>query len=210
MKVGKPTYDTVNKVYTCNITDGFRLTSVKERSETPTFTPPLESFERSEDLRKSICETLLQSTKGWFSKPLTPDWLLPRILFSIPTADLELFDGTLAWEPVRLVISKENFLFEFDIVLKEQAEHIVIAFEEEKEEDSIPLSSSEPLPIGPTRRQLQKQRVLYARQKAAKALFVAESLTHTYVKEYGDDTDWEVDSDSDSPSEETKPWTSKL
>jgi hypothetical protein len=56
----------------------------------------------------------------------------------------------------------------------------------------------DPMSIGPTRRILQKHAVMKARARAARALFKAEALTQDYIRQYGEDTDWEDEADGSS------------
>ena len=55
--------------------------------------------------------------------------------------------------------------------------------------------------IGPTRQQLDKKKVMRAREKAARALFQAERLTQEYCAVYGEDTDWEEEDEEEEEEE---------
>ena len=82
-----------------------------------------------------------------------------------------------------MVISKEEFTIVFKMGVMKQAEKVVIQFQEEEL---------------PAKRALQKSDVLKARARAAKALFVAESLTQEYIRlRGGEDTDWEDEEDEE-------------
>jgi hypothetical protein len=180
-KLGKPVYDSSAKVYTCSITNGFRLIARREEGR---FTSELDM--NKEDLARFI----VSATHGWFSKPVTEEFLKDKIQLSIPTSALaEGFEGSVQWQMVSLTISKEVFLLSFVIVEQKEDEKICIKFEE----DDIPLQQAEAVAIGPTRQQIQKKNVLKARAKAARSLFTAERLTQAYCEEFGEDTDWEGD-----------------
>jgi len=197
MKILKPSYDSSTKVYTCEIADGFRLTVSKEDGVVK---PAVEDLTRG-DLYDGVIDTLIQGTKGWFSKPLTQDWLQTRVKFDIPIGEVEAdFEGTVEFQAARLIISKEVFLFQCPIVRKQEAEKVVISFEEPEvvapAAAEPELVEGGPMGIGPTRRIIQKEVVMKARNKAARALFAAERMTQEFVEEFGD-TDWEDESDLD-------------
>lgn len=180
-KLGKPVYDSSAKLYTCSITNGFRLMARREEGQ---FTP--QPTINKEELAKFI----VVATKGWFSKPLTEEFLHDKIQANIPTSSLaEGFEGSVEWQMVSLTISKDVFLLSFDLTSQKEDEKICIKFEE----DEIPLHQAEAIAIGPTRQQIQKKNVLKARAKAARSLFTAERLTQNYCEEFGEDTDWEGD-----------------
>lgn len=209
MKLSKPVYDSAAKLYSCQVTDGIRF-SVRHD------VPP----ETCVDI-PSLTQFLITSTKGWFSKPLTPEFLQGKVNTSFcvvgegkdsPTDTT--FEGTLEWAIYELVISKDVFLFRHSLVNRIPDEKISIEFPEDSVEDSNPAQSSQvqesqeeqiafaedssaPLGIGPTRQQHQKTLVLKARSKAARALFHAERLTQQYYEEFGEDTEWE-DEQSDA------------
>lgn len=208
MKFTKPVYNSSTKSYRCEVTesDSFRFESNKEDN---TFTPSLDTF--VEVYRKPLVDLLLQATKGWFTKPLTHEWLLPRIEFNIPTEEVPpTFEGTVGWEPAAIIITKERFVCMCKMTGMREADKITLEFEEEVEGGAgggigsevvdIPCvnDSEPPVDIGPTRRALQKQSVLQARSKAARALFKAEHMTQKYIEMYGEDTDWEDEEDEDS------------
>lgn len=195
MKINKPSYNPGLKLYTCELTDGFRLSFNKEDGQ-------ITQLSDSESLIQSLLQPLIDGTKGWFTKPLTKEWLQPRISFDTPTSEIPAdFEGTADYQASKLVISKEAFVFECSIIELKPVEKVMIDFKEEVAEaaeeetveavQEIPLVESTPLGIGPTRRILQKEVVMKARAKAARALFKAERLTLEYSQLYGEDTDWE-------------------
>ena len=194
MKILKPSYNQTTKVYTCEIADGFRLTVSKEGGVVE---PSLE--ELTKGLYDPVIDLIIKGTKGWFSKPLTEECLQTRVKFDVPIGEIEAeFEGTVDFQAARLVISKDVFLFQCLVVAKKEAEKVVISFEEEA---AVPepapepdLIQGEPMGIGPTRRILQKETVMKARNKAARALFTAEHMTQEFVEEFGD-TDWDEDSE---------------
>jgi hypothetical protein len=203
MKFTKPVYDASTRIYTCNITDGFRFCV---RRESGVF---VKDFAECIDTNERISH-ILKATQGWFSKPLTEEFLKGKIQYDIPTSSIpELFEGSVEWEAKRLVISKEAFMFRCDIIAMQEDEKVCLDFPSEAgeageagegaatAEDTIPLDNrTEVIAIGPTRRKLQKDEVKRARAKAARALFHAERLIQEYYNSYGDATDWE-DEDED-------------
>lgn len=194
MKFSKPLYDSDKKIYTSEVKDGFRYEADQEDS---ILTPTLESIYSSIS-SVSTAEVLIQATKSWFTKPLTVDWLLSRIVCQLSTPPTD-FEGKCIWIFKRLLITKDKFYLEFDLETL-SAERICIEFPEPEPE---PPASSPPLPQESsassvqTRRELEKSLVVAARIKAAKALFKAERLTQAYVKTYGE-TDWEDEIEEDS------------
>ena len=200
MKLSKPVYDSAAKLYSCEVTDGIRFSARHD-------TPP----ETCVDI-PSLTQFLITSTKGWFSKPLTSDFLQGKVTTSFSFdggATDDTFEGTLEWGIHELVISKDIFLFRYSVMNRVADEKISIEFPEEPaetvshaeasldEQITFAEDSSAPLGIGPTRQQHQKTLVLKARSKAARALFHAERLTQQYYEEFGEDTEWE-DEQSDA------------
>ena len=186
MKFGKPTYLADKKIYTSEISDGFRCESLFENKS---FTPALESFQ--ETLKPSLTHIVITATKGWFSKGLTEQWLSERIFLQFPNNDLSDFEGTLVWQATTLVISKEQFIFHMSLIEKREVEKILIEFPEEIPPEK-PIRQNSSIP-----REDLKRKVLKAREIAGRALFKAERLTQEYCDAYGDETDWE-ESDTDS------------
>jgi hypothetical protein len=197
MKFTKPTYDAKQKMYFCDVTDGVRFSV---RRECGSFVQSLDSCINSDERISHLVET----TKGWFSKPLTSEFLKGKIHYDIPTGDIpETFEGCIEWEIRRLVISKERFLFVYAITQLLEDEKVSLEFpdesvpqENEPEEEIAMNSEEEIIGIGPTRRKLEKDKVMSARRKAARALFNAERLTQEYYSQFGE-TDWEDSSEED-------------
>jgi hypothetical protein len=195
MKFTRPVYDDTNKVFTSGVKDGLSLESEVEES---ILTPSIQSLQSS-ILNDSLASSIIDLTKSWFSKPITKDWLLPRLECSLSTPDSS-FEGKCVWTFSKLIISKEKFILAFDLQIF-PAEKIQISFPEPeppapveiKESKTSPLDSSDET----TRQQHQKAIVLSARLKAAKALYKAERLTQAYVQTYGE-TDWEDELEEDS------------
>jgi hypothetical protein len=189
MKFTKPSYDAKQRIYTCDVTDGFRFSV---RRESASFVKdPASCIDSDERIAH-----LIKSTQGWFSKPLTEEFLKEKIHYDIPTSFTETFEGLVEWQIQRLVISKEQFLFVCAVTKTVEDEKVSLEFPEEPEpapvqpEEEIPLHEEAPLGIGPTRRSLEKEKVLSARTKAARALFHAERLTQEFYQNFGE-TDWE-------------------
>ena len=175
MKLEKPVYDSSAKVYSCKISDGFRF-SVKHRGGGFTSDPAKEID--SEGLANEV----IQLTGGWFSKPLTQDFLKGKLKYNIPTSDIQAaFEGEVEFQMNNLLISKDTFLFICDVVCVKEDEKICIVFPEEDVEVPSPVD----------KRKLQKEKAMLLRTKAARALFHAERLTQEYCSEFGEDTDWE-------------------
>lgn len=196
MKFTKPTYDAKQRLYTCDVTDGFRFSV---RRECGSFVKePASCIDSDERIAH-----LIKSTQGWFSKPLTEEFLRGKIQYDIPTTFSEqvgvCFEGLVEWQIQRLIISKEQFLFVCAVTQTVEDEKVSLEFPEEpapaepeakEPEEEIPLHEEAPLGIGPTRRSLEKEKVLSARTKAARALFHAERLTQEFYQNFGE-TDWE-------------------
>jgi len=204
MKVHKPSYNAMNKVYTCELSDGFRLSVQKESGDATVAAPTI-----TDTLLDSLTETIIDSTKGWFSKPLTKEWLRPRIVIDVSSKDevAQDFEGIVEFVAKKLVLSKDEFRFYCTIHTLVPAEKVVIAFDEPEEvaEPAIPEADNqeEALGIGPTRRILQKARVMKERTRAAKALFKAERLTQEYIQFYNaDETDWEDEDEDETAGDE--------
>jgi len=177
MKIHKPSYDATARLYTCQLTNGFRLQKTREDGVTS-------NLYNEEEIVVTSITPIIEGTTGWFTKPLTTDWLKGRIRLNIPTGDVPSdFEGTIIYEATGLVISKEEFTIIFKIVEMKQAEKVVIQFQEEEL---------------PAKHVIQKSDVLKARARAAKALFIAERLTQEYIRlRGGEDTDWEDEEEED-------------
>ena len=193
MKLGKPVYDSAAKLYNCLVSDGVRFSI---RMEEGKFVKPLDSFVDKD----MLIENILKGTTGWFTKPLTQDYLSQRLRTEFPTSP-DAFEGEIEFQLQGLTISKEVFLLRYAIVGTKEDEKICIELHDVTEvkevEDEIPMADKEVLGLGPTRQQNVKQKVLKMRAKAARALFVAERLTQEYYEEFGEDTDWEDETLSD-------------
>jgi hypothetical protein len=207
MKFTKPAYDAKARIYSCDITDGFRLCV---RRESGSF---VKEFSDCIDTNERI-KHLIHTTQGWFSKPLTEDFLSGKIRYDIPTADIPpTFEGSVEWQAKKLLISKESFLFICEIVAQVEDEKLSLDFPDDEhmqqkqdQEDAvlaeeIPMGAEqeggEVIGIGPTRQQLDKKKVMRAREKAARALFHAERLTQEYCTVYGEETDWEEEDEEE-------------
>jgi hypothetical protein len=203
MKIFKPKYDASQKVYLCELggeKPRFEINYDLER--------PLNTADPAETAKEVYTTPLkyylLRETKGWFTKPLTDDWLSTRICHDVPASDVSPeWEGSIRWTIQDLIITKDKFLFRWMIDAKQEKEKVVIQLEDdEKEEevpdDGVPMAPLDPMSIGPTRRILQKHAVMKARTRAARALFKAEALTQEYIRQYGEDTDWEEEDDGSS------------
>ena len=174
MKLGRPTYSKENQVYVCECKDEqpFRVESSMESGQwTPDPTTHLALT------RDTIISMLLEETTGWFSKPLTKEWLMSRLRYTIPTSDIPAgFEGVCRWTLKKVHISKESFVCEFVLVEKVSREMPLI----ELQEDTAASTRGE-----------KKDLVLRARRRAAMSLLKAERLMQAYAEEFGEDTDWE-------------------
>ena len=208
MKFTKPAYDAKARIYTCDITDGFRLCVRREGgSFVKEFSDCIDTNER--------VRHLIHATQGWFSKPLTEEFLNGKIRYDIPTADIPpTFEGSVEWQAKKLVISKDSFLFSCAILAQVEDEKLSLDFpddehlQQQKEaalDEEIPMGveqeGGEVIGIGPTRQQLDKKKVMRSREKAARALFQAERLTQEYCAVYGEDTDWEEEDEEEEEEE---------
>jgi hypothetical protein len=206
MKIFKPKYNAEEKVYVCELGGAKPRFAIVYDLERPM--PSRDPAEIAKDTyTNSLKHYLLKETKGWFTKPLTDDWLSMRIYHDIPVVEIPAeWEGTLELTIKELVITKEKFTFIWIIDKRQEKEKVVIQLEEEDQEqdqdqqevdeEALPMAAVDPMSIGPTRRILQKHAVMKARARAARALFKAESITHEYVRQYGEDTDWEDDDGS--------------
>ncbi len=220
MKFSKPVYDAQAKVYRSEVSEGLCFTAEFDVEENE-WSPPLNAFLTA--YRPELVEATLAATRGWFTKPLTQDWLTSRLQVLLPDEELraQQFEGSAEWQIQKLLISKELFTFvckligtvkkeriqlEFEEEVSQEAEDDLEGMEEVDVESNLP-ADGQPISLGPTRRMLAKEAVLEARHKAARALFRANELTRQYSSLYGEDTDWEDDSvasDSDSDSESAR------
>jgi hypothetical protein len=211
MKLSKPVYDGTKKVYTCDIKDVSDLQYRSEVSGDPSVFEKTPLCFLDETLPASVTAILAQ-TQGWFSKPLTEDWLIQKLTYSIPT-DLvpKGFDGVVEYTPVCLRISKDAFIIEFRLTDTKESEKVCIEFQEDAIEVEAKGQTDETVLQETVGSEVQskvddkegvrlerKKKVLQARERAARALFKAEELIHAYVGEYGMDTDWEDEDEEDS------------
>lgn len=204
MKILRPKYHAEEKVYVCELGgEKPRFAIVYDLEHPQPLREPLQIA--SDTYTTTLKHYLLRETKGWFSKPLTDEWLSTRIHHEVPASETAVdWEGTITWTLHELIITKERFLFRWIIENKQEKEKVVIQLEEDTEineevdEEALPLAAADPMSIGPTRRILQKHAVMKARARAARALFKAEAMTQEYIRQYGEDTDWEDENDGSS------------
>jgi hypothetical protein len=196
MKLTKPSYNPTNNIYISQIKDGFRFEcEIEGKVYTPSFDDITKKFQSQETSNE-----LLSLTKNWFTKPLTSEWLLPRLRCDIPTQGVEEdFEGKCVWEAKTLHISKENFVIQFELIDKVKNENVMISFPEDEPVKEEKTRRGDALFLTLEKDQ-QKKIVLASRERASKALFKAERLTQLYVQLYGDETDWEDESDGEISS----------
>jgi hypothetical protein len=189
MKLGKPIYAKDTQVYVCECRDEEHIFRVESSMQGGKWSAPLE--EHLAKTREHMISILLKETTGWFSKPLTKEWLLPRLRYTIPTSDISAeFEGICRWTLAKLHISKESFICEFILSEKVVPEvPLIVLQEDETVEDTSKAKGS------PTREE-KKVASLRARRRAAMALLKAERMMQAYAEEFGEDTDWE-DEDED-------------
>jgi transcriptional regulator with GAF, ATPase, and Fis domain len=111
-----------------------------------------------------------------------------------------------------LHIYKEGFVVEYKLTDTKESEKVCINFQEDEEAKTTEAKTTEAKTTEAKTteanteaeakaedeekiRHEMKQKVLQARQRAARALFKAEELMHTFVEKYGMDTDWEDEDD---------------
>lgn len=180
MKLGKPVYSKENQVYVCECRDEENIFRVESSVEGGKFNPPLDGH--TAKTRDQMISLLLTETTGWFSKPLTKEWLTSRLRYTIPTSDIPSeFEGMCRWSVGKLHISKESFVCEFVLTEKVSSELPLIELQEDIDVK--------------TPREEKKNLVLHARRRAAMALLKAERLMQSYAAEFGEDTDWEDEDD---------------
>lgn len=209
MRLNKPVYNGDKKVWTCDIKEAGDLQYASDvYGEPSSFTKTPASF--FDETLPACVTSILSQTQGWFSKPLTEEWLIQKLTYSIPTDTIPNgFDGRVEYTPVRLHIYKEAFVVEYKLTDTKENEKVCINFHEDEEPkpDTKALEAKADADAnGDARadadadaeekiRHEMKQKVLQARQRAARALFKAEELMHTFVEKYGMDTDWEDEDD---------------
>jgi len=156
MKIEKPSYNASTRLYTCQLTDGFRLKTSYEDGV------PKELY-NTDDVIESLIQPIIKGTAGWFTKPLSPEWLKPRIRLTIPTGDVPSeFEGAVDFVADKLVISK-----------------VVIEFQEEELPAKPPLQKSDVL----------KAREKAAKALFRAEMLTQEYIR----LRGGEDTDWEDD-----------------
>jgi hypothetical protein len=186
MKFLRAEFDRVINAYVSIVENGI-LIKRDVKGEFP-FTTLLTAEEK-----QHIIPQILLGTKGWFSKPLTSEWLSNKLEVNIPADSVEEgFFGSTEWRLSKIEIKKLAFVLHFTVVKKVEDPKINLDFELPAPPSSAPTDT-------PTRRKEQKEYVMKVRERAARLLFKAESLTQQYCDIYGDDTDWE-DEASDSES----------
>lgn len=198
MRICKPVYDSAKKVYICNLTDvASEFLYVTETYGEPPMLSKTPARFLDETLPACV-KTILDQTQGWFSKPLTEAWLIEKLSYSIPTETVEQgFDGGLVFTPNQLYITKESFVVGFKLTDTKAGEKVCIDFQEPEVEVEVEAKveakdkASDIPRVDEQIRHETKLKVLQAREKAARALFKAEELMHSYVQKYGTDTDWE-------------------
>ncbi len=204
MKFSKPQYDGKLKIYVSDIAEGLRYETHREEG---LLNPTLEMLQSQS--QTELIQIILDSTKTWFSKPITEDWLKTRIQHHVEMpAEIEGdFEGIVRWQLSKLSISKETFAFSWKFVEKVADEKINFDRPETptpQQQDQASLQEISDIPaeqgaegevvgVGPTRRVLMKREVVAARNRAARLLYKAEILTQKYCEVYGEDTDWEND-----------------
>jgi hypothetical protein len=196
MKLSKPVYNQEKKIYICDVKGATDFIYTSYVTSNPVEYNPTPKFFFEETLPKCI-SILINITQGWFSQALTEEWLIPRLTYGIPTEKIPNgFEGTVIYHPVRLHISKESFVLEFDLTDMKEEEKVRIVFQEDTPE--VPKEVVPATEDPGVRRRMKKELVLQARRKAARALFKAERLLNSFVTEYGEDTDWDEDDETDS------------
>ena len=208
MRLSKPRYDSTKKVYESAILDGLRLTTEVDAGQ------PLPATLQTECI-PSLTECILKQTVGWFTKPITEAWLVGKIHVSLGAIPAD-FDGRITWAAQRLLISKDVFIVEFTIVESVPTPPVTIDFGEEEPASVAPPAAVAKAVAAPvavalaaaviseslTLRQIQKEKVMKSRLRAARALFIAERMSQDYVQEFclDEDTDWE-ESDEENDSD---------
>jgi hypothetical protein len=186
MKLGRPNYSKETQLYVCECKDEENIFRIESIVEDGKWTPALEDhLERTRDQMISV---LLEKTEGWFSKPLTKEWLLSKLRYTIPTSEIASdFEGRCAWMVNKLNISKDSFTVDF--ILVEKLSNMVPLI------DLHVIELETPTPVTPdlaaSLREEKKLEAIRARRRAGMALLKAERLMQSYAAEFGEDTDWE-------------------
>jgi hypothetical protein len=193
MRICKPVYDSSKKLYICELKQvASEFLYVTDTYGEPAILSKTPASFLDETLPACV-KTILDQTQGWFSKPLTEAWLIEKLSYSIPTETIEkAFDGGLVFTPIHLYITKESFVVGFKLTDTKAGDKVCIDFQEAEVEPKVEVEpKSDMPPVDEQIRHETKLKVLQAREKAARALFKAEELMHSYVQKYGTDTDWE-------------------
>ena len=192
MKIGRPVYSKETQVYVCECSgDAFRFESVVEGGQwKPELSAHLESS------REQMIGTIVDGTTGWFSKPLTREWLQSKLVYKLPTDVPTEFEGVVRWRMSRLHISKETFTCEFVVYERVMNPVPLIDLHEEEKE---PVKEQAKEPPKSQDKKAKKDAALLARRRAAMALLKAERLIQAYSEEFGEDTEWEEEEDEFVP-----------
>lgn len=198
MKFSPPRFLASEKLYISDIQDGDEF--LQRVDSVDIYTLPEQNLTAQfHEKKESYISILMEGTKGWFSKPLTAQWLRSKCAIQMePPANESLQgfrSGSLRWKIMQLQITKEAFHLRWKIV--EVLPDPVIELEEDLPVEMAPPEESDQ-PTGSDRAS-QKARVMAARRRAARALYKAERLIQEYCAIWGEDTDWE-DEESDASS----------
>lgn len=167
-------------MYVCECKDEEHIFRFESSMEEGKWVPDVNTH--LEKTRDAMISVLVETTTGWFSKPLTKEWLVSRLRYTIPTGDISAeFEGTCRWVLAKVYISKETFVCEFVLAEKLSREIPLIDLQEDTSAPRVE----------------KKAVVLRARRRAAMALLKAERLMQAYAEEFGEDTDWEDEEEED-------------
>jgi len=187
MKLGRPNYSKETQLYVCDCKDEENIFRIESIVEDGNWTPKL--TEHLEKTRQQMIACLIAKTDGWFSKPLTAEWLQAKLVYTIPTSEVATdFQGRCVWMASKLYISKESFTIEFILVEKLSTVVPLIDLHTIELEDVAPTST-----IAASSREEKKLEAVRARRRAGMALLKAERLMQSYAEEFGEHTDWEED-----------------
>jgi hypothetical protein len=193
MKIGRPVYSKETQVYVCECSgDSFRFESVVEGGQ---WKPELSTH--LESTREQMIGTIVDGTTGWFSKPLTRDWLQSKLVYKLPTDVPTEFEGVVRWRMNKLHISKETFTCEF--VVYERVMNTVPLIDLQDEEPVKEQEKEQEQEPPKEHKKKAKEAALLARRRAAMALLKAERLMQAYSEEFGEDTEWEEEEDEFVP-----------
>jgi hypothetical protein len=183
MKLGRPTYSKETQVYVCECKDEEQIFRFESSMEEGKWVPDMNAH--LEKTRDAMISVLVEATTGWFSKPLTKEWLVPRLRYTIPTGDISAdFEGTCRWVLAKSVYIEGNLCVR--VCSCREAINERYRLIDLQEDTSAPRTKVE-----------KKAVVLRARRRAAMALLKAERLMQAYAEEFGEDTDWEDEEEED-------------